>query len=295
MYRIFVISILLLIQAFPFYSQGSSPDDEQIAEARRRVTGAPGSTELPGGSAKVPMVGTKTLPLVEIKINGRGPYKLLVDTAANVTLLQMRVADELKLRVLRPGDSSKLVAVESMEIGNARFRDLVVGARAWDEKIDGVLGFNVFANCLITMDYPAQTLEMRNGALPVADGATVFRYGLDNRSPTLEMTVGKTRMTMLLDTGAVQSIVLSEKDAAKLEFRSALKTGSQLWTFDTGKTHARVGRLAGDVVFGASRVKEPTVHVSGEDPPLIGSDFLEDFVITFDQRNQTVSIVRGRK
>src|SRR5215213_7860242 len=79
---------------------------EQIAEARRRVDEAPKITRFDSVVVNVPMVGTKTLPLVEAKLNGKGPYKLLVDSGANVTLLQMHVADELKLPVLRPGEKS---------------------------------------------------------------------------------------------------------------------------------------------------------------------------------------------
>jgi predicted aspartyl protease len=141
----------------------SQNQEDPIAVGRRRVVAPPGKTEL-NSHIKVPMVGTKTLPLVEVKLNGKSGYRLLLDTGANVTLLQTRVADELKLPVLRPGDKSKLVALESVQIGGAQFRDLVVGARAWEENIDGVLGFNLFADCLLSLDYQKQQIRVRKGA-----------------------------------------------------------------------------------------------------------------------------------
>lgn len=287
-----LIIFALLLTAFgtgDVLAQSTTPstEAEQIAEARRRVVLAPGATRIGSGMVSVPMVGTKTLPLVNIMLNGKGPYRLLVDSAANVTLLQMRVADELALPVLRPGTSSKLVAVKSMKIGDAQFEDLVVGARAWDEDIDGVLGFNVFADCLLTMDYPKQRLIMRTGTLPPANGKDIFTYGLDNRSPTLAIDLGGERLNLLIDTGARQSVIVTEAIAAKLSFTSALTAGPQLSTFETARSQAQQGHLDGSIMIGIHEIVRPTVLV-WSDIPLLGSDFFKDFVLTFDQRNRTL-------
>jgi hypothetical protein len=139
------------------------PTAESIEEARRRVVGPPQSLDLGAAPVAVPLVGPVTMPLVDVLVNGRGPYRLLVDTGANVTLLQGRVARELRLPVLRPGRESQLVRVERLEIGAARFTGLVAGARDWREDIDGVLGFNLFSGCLLTFDYPAGTLVLERG------------------------------------------------------------------------------------------------------------------------------------
>ena len=100
------ISCLALIIPLSCNAQSQSnttqTQTERIAEARRRVGVPPIITRLDSATVNAPMLGSKTLPLVEARLNGKGPYKLLVDSAANVTLLQMRVADELKLPVLRP-------------------------------------------------------------------------------------------------------------------------------------------------------------------------------------------------
>jgi predicted aspartyl protease len=270
-------------------AQSDQNQTEQIAEARRRVVAAPRFTRFDSPVVKVPLHGSKTLPLVEIKINGKGPYKLLVDSAANITLLQMRVADELKLPVLRPGDASKLVAVESIRIGDAVFKDLVVGARNWDEKIDGVIGFNLFADCLLTMDYKHQQLILREGELQPENGKDIFKYGLDNRSPTLEITVGGERFTVLVDTGAAQGLVIPERIASKLKFNGEIIAGPELKTFDTPKSRARIGRLAGNINIGIHEISKPLIHI-WEDVPVIGSAFLKEFIITFDQKNQTLRI-----
>ena len=264
-------------------------DAETIAEARRRVVLPPKVTRLETSTVRVPMVGTKTLPLVNVTLNGKGPYKLLVDTAANVTLLQMRVADELGLPVLRPGDASKLVALKSMRIGGAQFDDMVVGARSWNEEIDGVLGFAVFADCLLKMDYPRQELILRKGELPAANGKDIFRYGLDNRSPTLEILIGSEKLNILVDTGARQAIVVPNAIASKFRFNGELKPGPTLSTFHTAASQSQIGRLADTVRMGIHHIEGTKVHV-WEDVPVLGSDLFKDFVLTFDQKNRTLRI-----
>ena len=262
---------------------------DQIAEARRRVVEPPKIVRFDASVVNVPMLGSKTLPLVEAKLNGKGPYKLLVDSAANVTLLQMRVADELKLPVLRPGETSKLVSLDSAQIGGAHFEDLVVGAKSWDEKIDGVVGFNLFANCLLTLDYTRQRIILREGTLPPANGKDIFTYGLDNRSPTLEITIGNERLTVLVDTGAIQGVVVPDTIASKLRFMNGLAPGPSLSTFDTPKSRSLTGRLAGSITIGIHEISEPTIHV-WNDVPVIGSGLFRDFILTFDQRNRTLRL-----
>lgn len=271
-------------------AQATQDPADVIAAARRRVREAPGSTELAAPVVSVPMLGSKTLPLVEVMLNGRGPYKLLVDSAANVTLLQMRVADELKLPVLRPGDTSKLVALESVRIGGAHFRDLVVGARSWDESIDGVIGFNLFEDCLLTMDYPRQKLLLRKGTLPPANGKDIFSYTLIDGGPGIEIALGKERQVLLIDTGAVQGVVISDALAAQLSFAGGLVPGPELSTFYTAKSRARIGRLSGSLWLGIHEIVEPTIHVWSDEVPILGSGLLQEFVITFDQECRTVRI-----
>lgn len=283
-------SIVLAALVLTIYGNGlAQGDPEVVAEARRRVAQPPRVTHLETQVVRVPMVGTKTLPLVNVTLNGSGPYKLLVDTAANVTVLQMRVADELNLPVLRPGDASKLVALSRMQIGGALFGDMVVGARTWNEDIDGVIGFGIFANVLLTMDYPKQQLTLRKGELPVANAKDIFKYGLDNRSPTLEIAIGDERLNILVDTGARQALVIPNSIASKLKFTGELTPGPTLSTFHTAASPSRIGKLSDELSMGIHKIAGTKVHV-WEDVPVLGSDLFKDFVLTFDQKNQTLRI-----
>jgi hypothetical protein len=56
---------------------------------------------LPGDSVALPLVGTRAFPLVEVRVNGTGPYRFLIDLGSNVTLLRRSVVDRCVPRVGR--------------------------------------------------------------------------------------------------------------------------------------------------------------------------------------------------
>ncbi|HKP68608.1 MAG TPA: pepsin/retropepsin-like aspartic protease family protein [Pyrinomonadaceae bacterium] len=282
---ILLVALVLMISVNTF-AQG---DPVVVAEARRRIAQPPKYTRLENAVVRVPMVGTKTLPLVNVTLNGQGPYKFLVDTGANVTILQMRVADDLNLPVLRPGDKSKLLALRSMEMNGAHFEDVVVGARSWNEDIDGIIGFGIFANLLFTMDYPKQQLILRKGELPATNGKDIFTYGLDARCPTLEVVIGNERLNILVDTGARQAMVITNSIASKLKFAGPLTPGPTLSTFHTDASASRLGKLSDELSMGIHKVAGMKVHV-WDDVPVLGSDLFKDFVLTFDQKNLRLRI-----
>ena len=152
-----------------------------------------------------------------------------------------------------------------------------------------VIGFNFFVDCLLTMDYPRQRIILRKGALPPANGKDIFTYGLDNRIPTLGIMIGNERVNILVDTGAAQGVVIPDTIASKLRFIGGLVPGPNLSTFDTPTSRALLGRLSGDITIGIHIIAEPTIHV-WNDVPVIGSGLLQDFILTFDQKNRTLKI-----
>src|SRR5437899_9906740 len=68
--------------------------------------------------------------IVPVKINGRGPYKFVLDTGATFTCIDTKLVEELKLpewkgqfgvAVITPGEGNvRLVNIDTLEVGNAR-------------------------------------------------------------------------------------------------------------------------------------------------------------------------------
>lgn len=123
---------------------------------------------------------------VQVKINGKGPYRFIFDTGAPTMLLTTKVAKEAGL-IGR--DSKKLakkpafampgqVTIDSIEIGDARAEGLpavvldhpVVTAIAQVVgPIEGIVGFPFFARYRTAIDYQAKQLTLTPNGYQPAD------------------------------------------------------------------------------------------------------------------------------
>jgi hypothetical protein len=113
--------------------------------------------------------------VVEVKVNGHGPFKLIFDTGAPVTLLNNRLAKAAQVfpKGYKPspfamfGAASKPFTIKTLEIGDVVAHDMpaIVMDHPTVEfvsriagPIDGIVGFSFFARYRLTIDY--QNKEM---------------------------------------------------------------------------------------------------------------------------------------
>jgi membrane-associated protease RseP (regulator of RpoE activity) len=110
---------------------------------------------------------------VMIRVNGRGPYRVIFDTGAPMTVLSNKVAREAGLlkNVPKPAfnlfGSGGQVTLKTLEVGGLRAEDLpavvmdhpTVGALAAAlGPIEGIVGFPFFARYKMTLDYQAKRM-----------------------------------------------------------------------------------------------------------------------------------------
>jgi hypothetical protein len=113
---------------------------------------------------------------VQVKVNGKGPYLLIFDTGAPISLLTSRVGKEAKLVSGKnsgffPGFGTVGEAkIKTLQVGDQKVED--VGAivmdhptvdalgRALGKKLDGIVGFPFFARFKMTLDYEKKTMTL---------------------------------------------------------------------------------------------------------------------------------------
>jgi hypothetical protein len=88
-YAIVILSTTLVMSAPLAALDGQAVSPSLLARIQRGAA----SVTLEGGRSTVPLVGPPTLPLVEVQLNGMGPYRLLVDLGSNIFLLRRAVAE----------------------------------------------------------------------------------------------------------------------------------------------------------------------------------------------------------
>jgi predicted aspartyl protease len=252
-----------------------------------------------------------TQPAVEVLVNGRGPYLFLVDTGASgVARIDSSVVAELRLP--RVGEATGVgamgqqgvltrVKVETLQVGKETFRELTPLSRSYNVEgeylpnIGGILALNLFEDRLLTIDFPNRQLRIERGALPAADGRTILEYEPRGNLVYVPIRIGGVALTAEVDTGNDRALDLPTDVIRKLRLRSFPRPLGRAEGLGATIPLAEV-RLADELAIGSHRVAEPLVTFSeGFEHPILGSSFLQDYVVTIDQRNRRLRLVRARR
>ncbi len=160
------------------------------------------------------------MPVVEVKLNGQGPFHFMIDTGSGLQAdIDTSLAERLGLRpngTVVNGDPSGendrevlTVTIDSLSFGDRRavdFRNVTAIVRPHRitknyPDVDGILGFALFSEYLLTLDYPAMQVRLERGVLPSANGADVLNFEIEDRIPVIELAIGRIRVPAHIDSG----------------------------------------------------------------------------------------------
>lgn len=212
---------------------------------------------------------------VMVKVNDKGPYRLIFDTGAPITLLNNKIAKEAGLlkNVKRPAftffGSMGEVRVKQLEVGGQKASD--VAAVVMDHPtveaiskafgpIDGIVGFPFFARFRMTLDYQAKTMTFApNGFKPPdvmqAMMTAIMATASAPDGPTVLSPAAQWGLLVKKDPGdEADGIVLTDVLPGGAAATAGLKAGDRLLTLD-GRWTDTLGdlyRAAGTVKPGAT-------------------------------------------
>jgi hypothetical protein len=250
----------------------------------------PDSTEVPieltdGGRA-----------VVLATLNGRGPYRLAVETGSPDVLLSPAVVHALGLP---SAGADSIFRLDSLRIGDVVVPRLKVGR---DEAllrlgVDGVLGLEAYADLLLTVDYPASRLTLSTGTLPPPDGRDILPAQRVGPFIGIPMDVGGTRQIGVVDTQGGMLFQAVPAVADRLTFGSPLRVVGRAIVGGGPPMDVREGRLAGDLTLGRHIFRQPRIAVHPLPPDIpspmtIGIRALRHFRLTIDQRAMRVRLTR---
>lgn len=253
--------------------------------------------ELPAGPAEGPVELREGHAVVQVTLDGKGPFPFVFDTGAHGSVMDLGLARELGLelgaevRVGSPGGGGvpgHFVTIGTLAIGGLLLHDASIVAFEGlpfrgENPPRGVLGPYGLSGLLVTLDFPAKRLAFRAGALPEPDGEEVFGWDPSKRLPEIECTVGDVPVTVHLDTGATAGVSLPTAYAEKVEL-----DGPQV---DMGFARAvdrtvplRGGKVRGAFRIGRFTLDSPSVRFvdMAEGVGNVGSAILGQFAITID-------------
>lgn len=260
------------------------------------------------GQIAVPGRLVSNLLFVEGTIGGRGPFRFLVDTGSSVTLVSDRVAADLPgfqaatglapVQVVSAAGGATLLGsttLPTLQLGTANFAniraavyDFVDFSNHLGLTVDGILGFPVFRDVLLTLDYPRErvVLSPRFPARTVPGTAIPFAIE-DGTRPIVNVELGDNSFMALLDSGSDQPFTLNPV-GLNASFKSGPRTGPIVATL-SGDAPRQIGRLTAPLRLGVSEIREPRVMLTDQ-LSTVGGEILRHFTITFDQRRGLVML-----
>ncbi len=255
--------------------------------------------------ATVPMEFIAGRLVVSAKINGRGPYKFILDSGAQVSLLAAPFGQELGLPVSgempvgSPGSttprSGRILQVDRLEIGTLaaeKFSLLEMDLTSLQQRVPGLKGVisaHLFTGILITYDYPAAVMRYRRGELPAADGQTVFAWPAGHRLPGVLMHFGKDEVWVDVDTGSQGGLTLAQSTVGGFEWSEPPVRDEPIRLVDR-ELAASKGRYKGAVTFGSFRLEHPMIKIHEGSFNNVGYQVLKDFVLTIDSANRRIEL-----
>ncbi|MBM3872244.1 MAG: hypothetical protein FJ382_00640 [Verrucomicrobia bacterium] len=270
----------------------------------------PGRTTFSAPLVSLPVVLTAHTPVIELPRGKSGKWRFLVDTGSSVTLVSPDFAAQAARRGTTPegagvsvrsasGEWITLPAVtlRRLDLGGVRFESVPAVVYNFDalsdhfgERIDGILGFPLFRETVLTLDYPQSTLRLTPaGSSGGLTPGSRLRFDPANRVPLVPMEIAGQAVNVLVDTGSDGGLQLNPTGLT-VPFRAPPVDGAKVATL-LGDRQQRLARLEGNVLLGSHVFAQPVVDLN-ESLGSVGGDALRHFVVTFDQARGEMTVFR---
>jgi predicted aspartyl protease len=258
--------------------------------------------------------------VVAVKIAGKGPYSMLVDTDTDPSAIDLATAREIGLKLDSKGlpasgggTETNLVQptrMPTVELGGVIARDVAAAAidltklsAKLGRPLHGVLGFSFLKDRIIQIDYAASKIRfytespylgIQNSPNTVNIIAVAFHY--DDGVLIDSVLINGQKLKATLDTGSSGAFALTPEGVATLGLDEAAEQGEGKKSIGyNGEYESKSGTLKSVRIGRLSIESAPATFWpagSGHDKRRfqvnIGNGFFKDYLMTFDFRAKLV-------
>ena len=236
---------------------------------------------------------------VEVKVNGRGPYRFLVDSGADTSVVGLRIARDLQLPLSSPVILNTMTArnivdrvrVDELMLGQSSIRDLHVPAlREQDLGGEGMIGIDALVEQRLMMDFENRTIKAEDARRPaprLAGEIVITARRKRGQLILTEVRADRLSLDAVIDTGSEITIGNSA-----LREKLIRRGRDKFWTIEMSGVTGHVVNLE-MASIGELRLGPVTLHnvpiafadvppfsvfgLSDQPALLLGSDLLELF------------------
>jgi hypothetical protein len=263
----------------------------------------PARTSIPDEGVSLPMLDEGGRPVVEVTIDGKGPFKFILDTAATASVIGVGLNRMLALEPLKSmtADSAgkapqAIVQIQELKFGGAVLGGLYTAVMPVEEFFPGesrpvgVLNATGFPGYLVTFDYPHKLISIKKGVLDSADS---FDYS--DTLPALPFRVAGREISLDMDTGSAGGLVLPAKWISELPLTGPTEEVKQVRT-PAGGFPASEAKVKGVIELGKYKLDLSEVTFSdahggsGKATGQVGYEVLRRFIVTLDSKNRRIRL-----
>lgn len=268
----------------------------------------PESIEVPAKGTSLPLQEFGGRAVVEVKINGKGPYRFILSSTAMMTVIDAALSKELNLPVAdgvqhapSAGDAPAIVTIDELRLGDSTVRGFIgaamslSGLYAGEGAPRGIVGASLFQGYLVTYDYPKKRVSIEKGRIESADAQSSFEYS--ETRPMVPIKVAGTPARVLLDTGNGAGLTLPLRFAQQLQLAAPPKEAGMTRT-SAGEFPVSKAAVNGAIELGKFKLGLPEVSFSDARAGVavatgaIGYEVLRNFMVTLDTWNRRVRLTQ---
>ena len=262
--------------------------------------------------------------ILQVKVNGKGPFNMMLDTGTDPSAIDLATAREIGLKLDPVGRQGAgggtsinlayetklpLLEIDGLTVKNieALAIDLSRISQRLGRPIHGVLGHSLLNDRIVQIDYPQRVVRFYSKSpfakasnQPNTPKRTVlsFRYADDVLID--EVSVNGKKIVANLDTGSDGSFQLTPAAVSYLRLEDEVSKAKVSTSVGfNGVSENREGRI-GSVTIGGISIDAPTViffaRGAGRDKRAwginIGNAFLKNFVMTIDYPRKLITLER---
>ncbi|HKV54648.1 MAG TPA: retropepsin-like aspartic protease, partial [Candidatus Binataceae bacterium] len=272
---------------------------------------------LPGGETTLPFIMRNFWLFVDVRLNGQGPFRMMLDSGGYNTLSPGVLADIGATVTGKVPQSSDIpgtrplryTRVSSVEIGGATLaqQDFRVGEISNPFVRNGMIGYELFERFTTVLDYPNRRITLRlpqNGRQNNDTGAagdSSLPLEFDDTKPETACRIDDTDASCIVDTGAALALLLTgpfTKANAGIQPPWFAGAYTQVYGSDSA-SEVRYGPLSSfhlgpfklsnlDTLFTTAGNGALAFYPSA----LVGNRVWQNFIVVFDYANSALRLMR---
>ena len=273
---------------------------------------------------EVPFETERNLIFVQVKLNGRGPFSMMLDTGTDPSAIDIAAAKELGLELTASGENAvgggtgknAIYEVKPIDVGVGELSapqveisavDLSKIATAIGKPVHGVLGHSFLNNRIVQIDFPARRLRFYKNSpagqerAGSARATLPFEYAHDSIL-VKDVAVNGRQVTTLFDTGFNGAFNVMPAAIPQLGLEEVFEKATPKKAVGfSGAATSREGILPMVKIGSLSVEATPAIFWekgTGHDTTswgfTIGNGFLKDFVVTLDYPGKLITLERPK-